>query len=280
MPDQYVAHSTQIVAIGEFARHVLERSGRLVFPLAEFPDAPYYEADGEILWVGARLPAMHPRAVATTAAVSPGKSVYFEALPSSCWTPDTPASGTISLECAARCAKTLRNALMGLRARGFGELLAGRIPPFPLQLAASRVYRLARAYANDDADAVFAASDSLLGVGSGLTPSGDDLAGAALFGRRYLAPCDPRWKIVEDHLAERITRATHHRISAALFRDLIAGHSFAPLHDLAKALLTGREKDAQNAARILVEIGHSSGWDMLTGLIIGMLGEEFAVAYS
>ena len=58
-------------------------------------------------------------------------------------------------------------------------------------------------------------------------------------------------------------------MSAALFADLAAGRSFAPLHDLANALATRNDELALGAARTLVGIGHSSGWDMLFGFLIG-----------
>jgi hypothetical protein len=58
-----------------------------------------------------------------------------------------------------------------------------------------------------------------------------------------------------------------------LFRDLAAGQSFAPLHRLAAILAAeASQKQAIDAARALVAIGHSSGWDMLTGFIIGVTG--------
>jgi hypothetical protein len=59
-------------------------------------------------------------------------------------------------------------------------------------------------------------------------------------------------------------------VSAALFADLAAGRSFAPLHGIADALRTGDDEAAIRAARSLVAIGHSSGWDMLTGFLIGI----------
>jgi len=52
----------------------------------------------------------------------------------------------------------------------------------------------------------------------------------------------------------------------------VAGESFAPLHRLAAAFESGVEDDIAIAAREMVGIGHSSGFDMLTGFVIGIAG--------
>ena len=61
-------------------------------------------------------------------------------------------------------------------------------------------------------------------------------------------------------------------LGAALFADLARGESFAPLHAIIDALAADDHTAALAAARELVAIGHSSGWDMFTGLVIGITG--------
>jgi hypothetical protein len=61
-----------------------------------------------------------------------------------------------------------------------------------------------------------------------------------------------------------------HPISAALLGDLAAGRSWAPLHELVAALAAGTPRAAGAAARRLVALGHSSGWDMLAGVGAGL----------
>lgn len=266
-------HALEVVTLGELARVALERNGRVATALREFPDAPYYDAGDEILWVGTNLRAMHPRAVITTSVPSNGSRLYFTTVPAIGWRPNL---------CVPHCTEEaidsinrLHELLAELPARGFGVLHSGGQLSFPLNLAGARVHTLARAYTNDDPEAVLAASTALLGLGNGLTPSGDDLVGAALFSRRWLVRGDSRWSNVQRALTERIRSRTH-GIGAALFCDLIAGQSFAPLHELASALSKGNLSDARRAMSTLIEIGHSSGWDMLTGFLIGVLGEGFA----
>ncbi len=258
-----------MLSIGAKARVALERSGGTAAPLAAFPDAPYYDAAGEIVWVGSRLPAMHPRAVVTAAPVTRGEVARFGALPREVWSPRLPAPSSATAASAKRL--VARAADLG-DPRGFGALLAGTTPAFPLDLAVPRVRALAVAYGADDHEAVQRASRALLGLGGGLTPAGDDLVGGALFGRLLVAADGARWRIAGDALAAEAMRASH-VISAALLADLGAGASFAPLHATAGALARGDDAAALESAGVLAALGHSSGWDMLTGLIIGATGK-------
>jgi hypothetical protein len=254
-----------VLAIGAKARAALEASGGVARPLAAFPDAPYFEAAGEIVWVGSRLPAMHPRAVVTAAPVRRGEAARFSALPSESWSPALPAGGRTTIDACARLSANVGS--LG-EPRGFGWLAVGGTPPSPLDLAVARVHALEAAYRDDDTEAVGRASRALLGLGGGLTPSGDDLVGGALFGRLLVADDACRWRALGERLAAEALRASH-AISAALLADLVGGASFAPLHDLAGALAAGDDGAAVVAARALAALGHSSGWDMLAGVLIG-----------
>lgn len=130
---------------------------------------------------------------------------------------------------------------------------------------------LRQAFERDDPGAALAPARSLLGAGGGLTPSGDDLVGGALFGRRLVAPRDGRWTSLAAQLRRDIRKRSH-AISAALFAEISAGRSFAPLHDMADALAADNSVAALAAARKLAAIGHSSGWDMLAGFALGIGG--------
>ena len=199
--------------------------------------------------------------------------MQFGALPDSNWRRELPPIGAIDPQRVRRTAQALLRAVCTLdRARGFGALLCDAELDFPLGLARERVRELARAYAMNDAAAARAASQNLLGLGAGLTPSGDDLVAAALFGRR-LIDRDEAWARLGRELAHDALRASH-AISAALFADTVAGESFEPLHELADALVAGDASAALAAARALVRIGHASGWDMLAGLLLGIHGER------
>lgn len=262
------APTLEVLRAGALARAALERSGGIASLLPEIEDGPFARAAGELLWVGTRLPAMHPRAVVTAHPRPAAKALRLAPLPGTGWQADLPpVRDAIALIAAA---ERLRAALVATHeARGFGSLLAGNMPAFPLGAGVVAVRALAAALARDDPAAAGAAARPLLGFGTGLTPSGDDLVGAALFARRVLAPGDARWAALGEALArETVTRS--HPVSAALFGDLARGRSFAPLHAAAWALAADDDRDALRAASALTAIGHSSGWDMLTGFLLGL----------
>jgi hypothetical protein len=116
---------------------------------------------------------------------------------------------------------------------------------------------------------------ALVGLGGGLTPSGDDFLGGLLFGLRAqrdaghdLAWVD--WGAVQVWAGQTASRTN--RISHILLRDLAAGHGPAPLHDLARATLAGGscESIARRAEEVAA-IGHTSGRDLLAGFSAAIL---------
>jgi hypothetical protein len=157
-------------------------------------------------------------------------------------------------------------------AGGFGACLFGQTPAFPLDRAVHLAEAFIRASAMDDEAAVIAAALPLIGLGPGLTPSGDDFVGGLIFARRHIRETNARhWDGIAGTLKAEAARRTN-RISAALFADLADGQSFALLHTLVEAMHGNDGDVAFAAARRLVAIGHSSGWDMLAGLIAGLTG--------
>lgn len=124
------------------------------------------------------------------------------------------------------------------------------------------------------ADAV-RAGISLLGLGPGLTPSGDDFMGALLFVARQLSVAYPDrlangQEATQDFLAS--SRSATNQISRTLLKDLVHGHGPKPLHDLVSAILLGGSRSRiESSARRLTQIGHSSGWDMLAGVLTGLM---------
>jgi hypothetical protein len=265
-----------VIAIGTRARAALARSRGHAEGLAAFPGSPYLRAAGELIWVGTRLSTAHPRAVLLDAPVTPGGGMRFGALPAAeraaC---AAPAADPASLARARKGCAALVSDLREIgEPRGLGMLLAGRAPPFPLDACVPLIDRLATALRADDAHAVYGTAYPLLGLGTGLTPSGDDLVGAMLYAKLFAARAEgdlDAWRMVARRLAaDAVTRSNE--ISAALFADLVAGESFASIAALARALCAGGHDAALAAARALAPIGHSSGWDMLTGLVLGLTG--------
>jgi hypothetical protein len=128
---------------------------------------------------------------------------------------------------------------------------------------------LADACEADDPAGAVAAAGALLGLGAGLTPSGDDYVGGVLFARRLLGRGSAAWDTAVARIVADAAGLTH-PISARLLADLAAGEGWAPLHDLALGLAAGDPDAALRAARALTALGHTSGWDILAGVVGGL----------
>jgi hypothetical protein len=261
----------RLSALGWKASDALARSGGSARVFAALSESIYLTAGDEIVWLGRAGSPLHPRAMLTGGPLPleaealdldpDGVLPWHPAPPRAC-RPETLVAGLHALVGAIRAIGA---------PDGFGALLVGATPRFPLEGAADHARRLAGACAADDPRAAAEAATELLGLGPGLTPSGDDYVGAAFFGRALLATAGAgdrdAWARAGAVVLGRAGGRTH-PISAALLGDMLDGHGHAPLHELAGALAGGGDRHAAvDAARRLVAIGHSSGWDMLAGFV-------------
>ena len=256
----------RVRAIGCVAARALAATRGASCALTEFPVSPYRMAGRELIWIGARG-ALHPRAVF----VDP--PIAGDALLSAGVTPWRPPVQDVSPTRAGAGLAMLARDLAGVGApRGIALMMIGAEPPFPLAARAPDAEALAAACARPSYAAFITAAARLIGVGGGLTPSGDDFVGGALFALRLLHPNDRGWRDAARDLCALATRRTH-VISATLLGDLASGRSFAPLHGLLHAASTGGDLHTlRRHAAELTQIGHCSGWDMLAGLFAGVTG--------
>jgi hypothetical protein len=137
------------------------------------------------------------------------------------------------------------------------------------------VERIARAYLSHDFAGVLQHAEALIGLGEGLTPSGDDFLGG-LFFARYLLSCSyPHLFYLEfSNLPEWIdaVQPRTNLISFVLLKDNATGHALDPLNRFGIALLTNQPvESASSAASDLIKVGHSTGWSLLAGFLVGML---------
>jgi len=115
---------------------------------------------------------------------------------------------------------------------------------------------------------------SLLGMGPGLTPSGDDFLGGLAVALRALGCRESA-----DDLANRLIGPLHDRtgvISAAHVRQALAGKAGAVTLEAVDAVLSGNPKRIATACRVAATIGHTSGWDTLCG--VACAAASFAAA--
>jgi hypothetical protein len=111
---------------------------------------------------------------------------------------------------------------------------------------------------------------ALIGLGEGLTPSGDDFVGGWLFAAYHLRAAYQvaRWdqRAVNDLL--EYARSRTNVISYALLRDHARGQSVAPLHDWLAALLCGADaREIETHARRVRALGSSTGENLLAGAL-------------
>ncbi len=159
--------------------------------------------------------------------------------------------------------------------------------PNPFIAAAfSFIEEIVDAYRTRDTARLVEAAHRLVGLGPGLTPSGDDFLGGLLFAEHYLCAAYPEAWPPEVGLAGEVldyARAQTNLISYTLLHDHARGQGTEPLHALMAGLLGGQELDAlvMNARR-LIEIGNTSGWDMLAGVMTALLcwSSGFMTRYS
>jgi hypothetical protein len=106
------------------------------------------------------------------------------------------------------------------------------------------------------------AIQGLIGLGPGLTPSGDDFLVGALalldaVGERHAH--DALARAITDTLLGLTTP-----LSACFLRAAAAGHVGEALHSAVSSIITG---DIDPAVAAAGRIGHSSGWDMMAGIM-------------
>jgi len=105
-----------------------------------------------------------------------------------------------------------------------------------------------------------AAVCDLIGLGPGLTPSGDDFLAGALAALDAFGAAEACAALAHAIMLTLPGRTSP--LSACLLRASCAGHVSERLHDAVSALLVGDVEASTEAAE---SIGHTSGWDMLAG---------------
>jgi hypothetical protein len=117
-------------------------------------------------------------------------------------------------------------------------------------------------------------SHKLIGMGPGLTPSGDDLVGGLLFTLRHLREMYPCRGSCNARLVNSLlchSKSQTHLISYTLLRDHADGQGAEPFHRLLASVLdVESEKAILENARELIRIGNTSGTELLAGMLMGL----------
>ena len=291
-----------VASVGSLARHVLdtEPSGTV---LASNSGAVFLvSARGELVWLAAKGVPMHRRGVGLTgpaprtaagssyrvtdAGLQLGSGAVIDLSQAAAWAPERGSGPPVPIGRGPSADPVSASRILhGLPApTGFGAFLPaliayGRSGASPggtpratpaLAHASPHVFGLARACRARDGAALLEQAANLVGLGEGLTPSGDDFVGGVLFGLALLRDAGVRLPGCTTRAVASLlesSRQRTNRVSFALLADHAAGHSCEPAHRVARGLL-GQVTldDTRRAAADLVRVGHSTGWDVLTGL--------------
>lgn len=172
------------------------------------------------------------------------------------------------------------------QARGFGQFIPqilsltqasaaspaiGTSDPI-LRAAQPHVLDTAHACLERDVYRITQNVDSLVGLGSGLTPSGDDFLGGIFFAIHVLERAYPESKFIHPDIAWEAYSSRTHLISFTLLQDNASGHAIPPMYQIINGFLSGESpKSITDSFLQLIQVGHSTGWDLLTGLLTGLL---------
>jgi len=269
--------------------------------------------DGEILWLSQEGLAMHRRCILASfqprsicvgedffvhgpfLRFSEGVTIDFDSATE--WKPSGVGPKYAEpLTVINACTRRLLEAVTKLEnAKGFGQMIPQMSPQMSpmissfadgntqaisnadplLAKARNSILNLATACFNFDMTEVTRRGRELVGLGPGLTPSGDDFLGGLLFAAHSLKTAYPQhfnWEgePVTDLLDWASTQT--HPISHAILRDHAFGHGSEPLHEVVASLLNGRDLGhTMEGAKRLLGIGDTSGWDILAGMLTGLL---------
>jgi len=145
--------------------------------------------------------------------------------------------------------------------------MAGELHSAFERIARPRVERL-RAWVTvgPSASAGVRAPVDLLGLGPGLTPSGDDLLCGMLVALHAVGKTD-RARALYAEIAHAAPAATS-PISGAFLRAAAEGLGCEALHAAIAAILEGQTEALAGRIEALGRIGHTSGWDALAGALL------------
>jgi hypothetical protein len=292
---------SQITQAGTFARSCLA-SGQRGTVLAAFSQAVYLLTEmGDMFWITTADAPMHRRCLQTVSPL-PGLSAgarfqvrgqilvidpfcSLEMGSASEWHEPYPDQ-VVELDFLYSRIHTFFTTMDYSQARGFGIFIPSILSLFretPVDLviepsdpiliyARPLVMNMAGACLNHQPPGISQSADSLIGLGAGLTPSGDDFLGGMFFALKTLQSYYPDMVCREYLPALESNHSRTHLISFTLLNDLANGHAVAPLHHIINGLLSGESTERLYPfVSQLNQVGHSTGWDLLTGLLVGLL---------
>jgi len=170
------------------------------------------------------------------------------------------------------------------RREGLGQLLplvdeiaAGKMPRAPdLNMAAKAVLHwlvdLVKAVRYENLEGVKGAARKLIGLGPGLSPSADDALSGFTASLWWVSRSLSRGKKYVKRINETIVSCsgTTTMLSQQLLRHAAKGETNERVGELLDAILAGTTPDVEKGAEEVLQIGETSGIDMMVGILLGI----------
>lgn len=164
--------------------------------------------------------------------------------------------------------------IMDLSGHSEGRFIASATSEILRQQAARAVPALLRATSHLQLQDTVTAMRPLIGLGPGLTPSGDDFLVGYLTALWCTVGNDPSRKRFLTDLSSELSQATRdtNQISYTYLRCATRGHVSEPIATLAQQIAQSNDRNSVRAAtQAALRIGHTSGSDGVLGLLLGCL---------
>lgn len=127
------------------------------------------------------------------------------------------------------------------------------------------------AYAVQDLNACLMYAEILFGLGTGLTPSGDDLITGYILFMSRLSLLNTKERAFNDELGKELTQLAYQKttwVSANRLEAVCRGWSEAIFLDAINFIWGISDRNEKRIARTLFEFGHSSGVDTFMGIAL------------
>ena len=231
--------------------------------LADLPDGLDWQASGLAVGGRAYVDGRHLKV---------GHAFEFGIASAADWLPSGPAPHWSASTLAAGLAEVRRAAGRYDLSQGLANLVAGDPAVGDILIERGHAGAVAlKEWLTDPAYRDRPPSDEvreLIGLGPGLTPSGDDLIGGALIALHAFGEVDRQAALADWALP--IAQGRTGKISFAHLSCAAEGEGAAALHHAIAGMAAHDVRAIANAIADLDTIGHSSGWDALAGAVTVM----------
>ncbi len=139
-----------------------------------------------------------------------------------------------------------------------------------MKKSVGKLFDMTRQCELDDENAIRA----MIGLGTGLTPSGDDLLTGYMAGLWCAARGKPERLDFLSAFTETVVRLSNgtNDISRTYLYHAAHGHVSSRLVNQARAICNGLDsRQVQECTESAMQLGHSSGMDAVTGLLVGLV---------